>query len=81
MIRPTQIKAARMLAGFTQAQLAAAAGLSTNGLNNIERGTADPKASTLTAIESACLTEGVEFFEDPHFFGVRVRKDPEVGTR
>jgi len=46
--------------GLSQADLARRAGVSTTGLNNIERGATDPKASTLTAIQKA-LETGVEF--------------------
>ena len=61
MITPQQIRGARALVGLTQAALAKRAGLSTTGLNNIERGVADPKASTLRAIQSALEAAGVEF--------------------
>jgi predicted transcriptional regulator len=61
MITPQQIRGARALVGLTQAELAKRAGLSTTGLNNIERGVADPKASTLRAIQSALEAAGVEF--------------------
>ena len=47
--------------GLTQAGLAVAAGISTTALNNIERGTADPKASTLGAIRRALEDAGIEF--------------------
>jgi transcriptional regulator with XRE-family HTH domain len=47
--------------GLTQADLAARAGISVTGLNNIERGSADPKASTLRAIQAALEFAGVEF--------------------
>ena len=60
MITPQQIRGARALVGLTQAALAKRAGLSTTGLNNIERGVADPKASTLRAIQSALEAAGVE---------------------
>lgn len=49
--------------GLTQAELASAAGISTTGLNNIERGTADPKASTLRAIQQALESAGVVFLD------------------
>lgn len=75
MITPGQIRAARALSGLTQAELASAAGISTTGLNNIERGASDPKSSTLEAIAVAFLTEGVELFEDNNFYGVRIWKD------
>lgn len=61
--------------GMTQATLAKAAGISTTGLNNIEKGNADPKASTLRAIRTALESAGVIFIdqngEGP---GVRLRK-------
>ena len=47
--------------GMTQAELAKLAGLSTTGLNNIERGSADPKASTLSAIKAALEENGILF--------------------
>lgn len=47
--------------GITQAELANLAGLSTTGLNNIERGSADPKASTLSAIQLALEGKGILF--------------------
>ena len=46
---------------ITQAELAKRAGLSVTGLNNIERGSADPKASTLRAIQAALESAGIEF--------------------
>ncbi|GLK85365.1 hypothetical protein GCM10017653_34350 [Ancylobacter defluvii] len=62
--------------GMTQAALAAAAGISTTALNNIERGAADPKASTLTAIQRALESAGVIFVaENGEGPGVRLRKE------
>jgi transcriptional regulator with XRE-family HTH domain len=61
MITPDQIRGARAMLGISQAALAAKAGLSVTGLNNIERGAADPKASTLGAIETALDMLGAEF--------------------
>ena len=49
--------------GLTQAELAKSAGISTTGLNNIERNAADPKASTLRAIQSALEEAGIIFQE------------------
>lgn len=75
MIQPSQIRAARAMIGLTQAVLAAAAGISTTALNNIERGAADPKASTLGAIEKALRSAGVEFIpENGGGAGVRLAK-------
>ncbi|WP_149738461.1 helix-turn-helix domain-containing protein [Rhizobium sp. RU20A] len=61
MIEPDQIRAARALVGLTQSALAKAAGISTTGLNNIERGVADPKASTLKSIKFALEEAGIVF--------------------
>ncbi|PRD58775.1 helix-turn-helix domain-containing protein [Phyllobacterium myrsinacearum] len=64
MITPEQIRGARAMLGLTQAELATLAGLSTTGLNNIERGLADPKASTLRAIQAALEAKSVVFLAD-----------------
>jgi transcriptional regulator with XRE-family HTH domain len=47
-----------------QKDLAVAAGISLATLNNIERGVADPRSSTLAAIERALGTVGVEVGDD-----------------
>lgn len=61
--------------GLTQANLAEAAGISTTALNNIERGLADPKVSTLSAIQRALEAAGVIFVdENGEGAGVRLRK-------
>lgn len=62
--------------GLTQAELAAIAGLSATGLNNIERGNADPRASTLVAIQNALEAAGVEFLPagDGKGCGIRLRQ-------
>ncbi len=77
MITPGQIRGARAMLGISQAELAKLAEISTTGLNNIENGNADPKASTLKAIQSALETAGIIFVpsngEGP---GVRMRKTP-----
>ncbi|EHK76852.1 XRE family transcriptional regulator [Sinorhizobium meliloti CCNWSX0020] len=78
MITPEQIRGARAMLGMTQAELAKAAGISTTGLNNIERGSADPKASTLRSIQAALESSGVVFQADGEMAsggpGVRLRK-------
>jgi transcriptional regulator with XRE-family HTH domain len=70
MITPAQIKAARALIGWKQADLAKAAKLSATALNNIERSEADPKSSTLLRIHQALEAAGVEFIPS----GVRLRE-------
>ncbi|MFG1278242.1 helix-turn-helix transcriptional regulator [Xanthobacter autotrophicus] len=75
MITPQQIRGARAMLGLTQADLAKAAGISATALNNIERGSADPKASTLLAIQKALEAAGVIFVaENGEGPGVRLRK-------
>ncbi|MFG1179004.1 helix-turn-helix transcriptional regulator [Xanthobacter versatilis] len=75
MITPQQIRGARAMLGLTQADLAKAAGISATALNNIERGSADPKASTLLAIQKALEAAGVIFVaENGEGPGVRLKK-------
>lgn len=60
--------------GLTQAELAKRAGISTTGLNNIEAGTSDPKASTLRAVRTALEDAGVLFIDkNGNGPGVRLR--------
>ena len=63
-ITPRQIRAARAMLEIKQKDLAVAAGISLATLNNIERGVADPRSSTLAAIERALGTVGVEIGDD-----------------
>jgi predicted transcriptional regulator len=70
MITPQQIRGARAMLGMTQGELAQRAGISTTGLNNIERGISDPKASTLSAIETALESAGVKFVAEDNWRGV-----------
>lgn len=53
MITREQIRAARGLLGWTQAELAKAAGLYEVAVNKLERGRTDARVSTLTAIQEA----------------------------
>jgi predicted transcriptional regulator len=73
MSTPAQIRAARALLGWTQAELAAKADISTNALVAIERGKADPKLSTVNAIRRALEAGGAEFTDDGRP-GVRMRE-------
>jgi transcriptional regulator with XRE-family HTH domain len=61
VISAAQIRAARALIGWTQAQLAAESGLSEISIQKIEKGITDPRASTLAAIERALAAACVEF--------------------
>lgn len=61
MITPEQLRGARAMLGLTQAEVAGRANISTTGLNNIERGASDPKASTLRALQEALEEAGIVF--------------------
>ena len=63
MITREQIRAARGLLGWTQAELAKAAGLSEVAVKNLERGRTDPRVSTLTAIQEAFDRAGLVFLD------------------
>jgi len=65
MISIEQIKAARALLGWTQEELAAAAGLSKPSINTLERRIANPKVDTMMSIQKALESAGVEFTEGP----------------
>lgn len=70
MITMEQIRAARALLDWNQADLAKAAAISKPALANLERGTAQPRMETLNAITRALEDGGIEFTDGP---GVRLR--------
>ena len=63
MISPAQIRAARALIGWKQADLSTASGVSEISIKNIERGATDPRSKTLGAIQDALRVAGVVFLE------------------
>ncbi len=63
VVRPGQIRAARALLGIKQSDLARAASVSLATVNNLERGFADPRASTVDALSTALSMVGVDFAE------------------
>lgn len=69
-ITSRQIRAARALLNWSQKQLAHAAGLSYNTLNNIERDTANPRPESLKSLKDVMEHAGVEFLDGD---GVRMR--------
>ena len=73
MVTPAQMRAAHGLLGLSQVWLAKLAGISPTALVNIETGTSDAKASTLSAIIRALEAEGAEF-TNGNQPGVRMRK-------
>ncbi len=72
MTIPAQIRAARALLGWKQADLAAKAGVSVTALIAIEGGKADPRLSTVNAIRRA-LEDGGAVFTDGDEPGVKIR--------
>ena len=60
MITPRQIRAARALLDWSQQDLADKSIVSLNALARLERGTVDPRASTLSAVEKALMRAGIE---------------------
>ncbi|MFQ3456936.1 helix-turn-helix domain-containing protein [Bradyrhizobium sp. UFLA01-814] len=74
MITARQIRAARALLGWTQQELADRAIVALNAVARIERGSSDPRASTINAIEVALKKAGVEFITaDQKGEGVRLK--------
>lgn len=56
-----QLKAARALINWTQSDLAKAAGLHVNAVNNVERGLSTPRLATLQKMQRALEQGGVTF--------------------
>lgn len=73
MISGRQIRAARSLLGWNQADLAERAGLSRPALYKIESYVADPHASTLRRIEEVLKQAGVEMIPAGNGRGEGVR--------
>jgi len=74
--------AARVLAGLTQPELAAAAGIAPSVLGAIEQGRSDPKQSTVLAILDALKARGVELAPetDRVAWGVLVNRGSDAAT-
>jgi predicted transcriptional regulator len=64
MITPGQIRAARAILGWTQVELAQAAGVGEISVKNVEGEKSDPRASTLQKIRRAFEEAGVQFIPD-----------------
>lgn len=69
-ICPEQIKAARSLLGWSQADLAKKSGYSLPAVNNIERGLSAARPETISTIRQTFEQAGVQFIDGP---GVRVQ--------
>ena len=72
MIDFRQIRAARALLNWSQAQLARAAGMATSSIKNIESESSSARKETLAQIHDAFDLNGIEF---THGTGVRLKND------
>jgi transcriptional regulator with XRE-family HTH domain len=74
---PAQLRAARSLLGWSQAELGKRAGISANGVSLIESGRVDPHVTTLEALVKAFEEADIEFIAgddaDPAAVGVTRR--------
>jgi len=73
MISPRQIKAARTLLGWSQQELADKAVLSLSTVLSMEKGKADPRLSSLTAVQRALNRGGIEFIPEDEVRGEGLR--------
>ena len=77
-ISARQLKAARALLGWSQAQLAKEAGLSTTAVFRLEADMSDARLSTLEAILGALERRGIEFVSSADgTIGVVMRARPD----
>ena len=65
-VSPRQIRAARAMLGWSQAELAQKAGVHRNALARLEVGRTDPRVSTLDAVVAALEAHGVTFIADQY---------------
>ena len=64
LIYAAKIRAARGLLNWSQAELAERAGVSKQSITRIEKGIMDPRFSTMTALNEAIRSTGVDMNED-----------------
>jgi transcriptional regulator with XRE-family HTH domain len=75
IIKPSQVRAARGLLGWTLDDLIAASGVPKSTLIRFENAAVSPRTSTVNAIRAALVVAGVEFIEENGGgAGVRLRK-------
>jgi predicted transcriptional regulator len=81
MITPAQIRAARALLSWRQADLARESGVSEIAVKNIERGATDPRLSTMNHLQQAFDRAGVVFLDTGDVRdggpGVRLKRAPQ----
>ena len=76
MMTSAQLRAARGLLGWTQADLASSAKVGVVTVRQFESGNAEPRSATLTVMRQALEAAGVIFIaENGEGPGVRLRKE------
>ena len=73
MLTPAQMRAARALLDWKQTDLAKAADVSEMSVKNIERGSTDPRVSTMEKIQASLEKAGVAFIDADRDGGPGVR--------
>jgi transcriptional regulator with XRE-family HTH domain len=74
MLHPTQCRAARVLLGIDQEELARRAGVGVMTVRRFENAITDPLASTRDRIERALQTAGIELVNSARVVGVILRR-------
>lgn len=69
MVTPAQVRAARALLGIRQADLAERAGVAVITVKMFERGSGDPRLSTVKKIKKELEASGIEFVPGGARFG------------
>jgi transcriptional regulator with XRE-family HTH domain len=77
MITGPQIRAARLLLGWSQFALSRQCGVSEASIQRIEKGLIEPRVGTQAAIASALIRGGVEFVDS---VGMHLRADKRIET-
>jgi transcriptional regulator with XRE-family HTH domain len=77
MITGPQIRAARLLLGWSQARLARESGVSGSSIHRIENGVTDSQDNTLAQIGVTLLDAGVEFIGS---VSVHLRAEKRIST-
>ncbi len=74
-MRGRQARAARILLGMSQQELAEACGVNTSTIGHIENETGDPRRSSIYQVEDYLISRGVRFVSDPLVVGMPTAKD------
>jgi transcriptional regulator with XRE-family HTH domain len=72
LILGPQVRAARLLLGWSQAQLSSATDISIHTIQKFEKGLTKPQARTVSAMRDALELAGIDFMDS---VGVHLRPD------